>query len=273
MFLPFLVLYIRFYLDTKIHEPSDIEKLNPGIPVIAEIPFLKENKSFKDTNDRSVLAESFRICCTNVNHLLPKKEPDVGQVIFVTSAIKGEGKSLMAFNLSLAYASMKKRVLLIGADLRNPALNDHFDSKKTKGLSDYLNDPTMNWKYCINNGISTNEYHKVCFSGAIPPNAAQLLSGNGFGEFMELAKKEFDYIIVDTAPTLLVTDTMLISQYADLTLFVVRAGFTDKNLIEFSKGLNSTKKLFNMAYVLNGVGKGKKQSYNYGYGYGYGAQE
>ncbi len=270
---PFLVLFIRFSLDTKIHDRSDIEKLNTGIPVIAEIPFLKGSKSFNGANDRSILAESFRICCTNINYLLPNKEPDVGQVIFVTSAIKGEGKTLMAFNLSLAYASMKKRVLLIGADLRNPALNDHFDSKKTKGLSDYLNDPTMNWKYCINDGFSTNEYHKVCFSGAIPPNAAELLSGDGFGKFIEKAKTEFDYIIVDTAPTLLVTDTMLISQYADLTLFVTRAGYTDKRLIEFSKGLNSTKKLYNMAYVLNEVGSGRTRDYNYGHEYGYGVKQ
>ena len=85
---------------------------------------------------------------------------------------------------------------------------------------------------------------------------------------MEQAQTEFDYIIVDTAPTLLVTDTMLISQYADLTLFVVRAGFTDKRLIEFSKNLNSTKKLYNMAYVLNDVGLGKSRDYNYGHGYG-----
>ncbi len=271
LFVPFLILYIRFTLDTKIHDRSDLEKLNTGIPIIAEIPFLKGNKSFKGTNDRSILAESFRIGCTNVNYLLPKKERGQGQVIFVTSAIKGEGKTLVAYNLSLAYASLKKRVLLIGADLRNPALNEHFDSKKTKGLSDYLNDPTMNWKYCINDGYSKNEYHKVCFSGAIPPNAAELLSGSGFGEFMDLVKKEFDYIIVDTAPTLLVTDTLLISQYADLTLFVARAGFTDKRLIEFSKDLNSSKKLYNMAYVLNEVGHGKTRDYNYGHGYGYGS--
>ena len=83
---------------------------------------------------------------------------------------------------------------------------------------------------------------------------------------------EFDYIIVDTAPTLLVTDTMLISQYADMTLFVVRAGFTDKRLIEFSKGLNNSNKLHNMAYVLNEVGSGKTREYNYGHGYGYGSK-
>ena len=192
-------------------------------------------------------------------------------MVYVSAYI--QGKSLLVYNLSVALASLNKKILLVIADLRNPALNEHFDSKKTKGFFDYLNDPTMNWKYCINDGFSKNEYHKVCFSGAIPPNAAELLSGNGFGDFIENVQVEFDYIIVDTAPTLLVTDTMLISQYAHMTLFVVRAGFTDKRLIEFSKGLNNSNKLHNMAYVLNEVGSGKTREYNYGYEYGYGARE
>ena len=89
---------------------------------------------------------------------------------------------------------------------------------------------------------------------------------------MEQAQMEFDFIILDTAPTLLVTDTLLISQYADLTLFVVRAGFTDKRLLEFSTSLNNSKKLYNMAYVLNDVGMGKTREYNYGHGYGYGSK-
>ena len=85
---------------------------------------------------------------------------------------------------------------------------------------------------------------------------------------IKTAKEEFDYIIVDTAPILLVTDTMLISEYADLTLFVTRAGFTDKKLLKYSKNLNKTKKLQNMAYTLNDVGLGKARHYNYGHGYG-----
>ena len=117
-------------------------------------------------------------------------------------------------------------------------------------------------------GPSTRNITRYLSVVPSPPNAAELLSGNGFGDFIEQAQTEFDYIIVDTAPTLLVTDTMLISQYADLTLFVIRAGFTDKRLIEFSKNLNSSKKLYNMAYVLNDVGTGKTKDYNYGHGYG-----
>ena len=109
--------------------------------------------------------------------------------------------------------------------------------------------------------------------GDAMPDAAELLSGEAFEEFINKAKKEFDYIIVDTAPTLLVADTLLISESADLTLFVARVGFTDKRSMEFSKGLNNSKKLYNMAYVLNDVGLGKAREYNYGHGYGYSSQE
>ncbi|WP_297691455.1 tyrosine-protein kinase domain-containing protein, partial [uncultured Eudoraea sp.] len=274
MFLPFLILFIRFSLDTKIHDRTDLEKLSPDIPVLAEIPFLKGNKSIKGFHDRSILAESFRMLSTSVNHHLPEKEKDLGQVIYVTSSIKGEGKTLMAFNLAMAYASLKKRVLLVGADLRNPQLHMHLDIlKKTNGLSEYLSKPSMNWQNVINEGFSNELNIKVCYSRQIPPNAPELLSGKGFEKFIQAVKEEFDYIIIDTAPTLLVTDTMLISKYADLTLFVARAGFTDKKLLEYSKNLNKTKKLQNMAYALNDVGFGKARHYNYGHGYGYGSDK
>ncbi|MEB8344821.1 polysaccharide biosynthesis tyrosine autokinase [Flavobacteriaceae bacterium KMM 6898] len=273
MFLPFMVLFIKFSLDTKIYDRSDFEKLNLTSPVLSEIPFLKESKMMGD-NDRSVLAESFRILATNVNYMLPKKAQGVGQVIYVTSSVKGEGKTLTAVNLSLAYASMKKKVLLVGADLRNPQLHEYLKAtKNTFGLAEYLDSPKLKWEELIQNGLGKNVYHKVLPSGAVPLNAPELLSSPGFGKFMENAKKEFDFIVVDTAPTMLVTDTLLISQEADLTLFVTRSGFTDKRLLEFSKELNKTKKLKNMAYVLNAVGTGKAKDYNYGYGVGYGSDK
>lgn len=272
MLLPFLVLFIKFSLDTKIHDRTDLEKLSPDIPVVAEIPFLKGEKGIKGFQDRSILAESFRMLSTSVNYHLPEKVKDKARVIYVTSSIKGEGKTLVAYNLAMAYASLKKRVLLVGADLRNPQLHMYLDIlKKAKGLSEYLSDPSMNWENVINEGFSNDLNIKVCYSRKIPPNAPELLSGKGFEKFINAVKEEFDYIIVDTAPTLLVTDTMLISKAADLTLFVARARFTDKKLLEYSKNLNKTKKLRNMAYALNDVGFGKARHYNYGHGYGYGA--
>jgi len=274
LLLPFLVLFIRFSLDTKVHDRADLEQLSPEIPVLSEIPFLKGTKSIQGLHDRSVLAESFRMLSTGINYYLPEKKKDKGKVIYVTSAITGEGKTLMAYNLAMAYASLKKRVLLVGADLRNPQLHIYLDIlKKSKGIAEYLSIPSMDWQDAINEGFSNDINIKVCYSRQKPPNAPELLSGVGFERFINAVEEEFDYIIVDTAPTLLVTDTLLISQYADLTLFVSRAGFTEKRLVEYSMGLAKTKKLKNMTYVLNGVGKGKTKGYNYGYGYGYGSEK
>ncbi|PXX25045.1 tyrosine-protein kinase family protein [Arenibacter sp. ARW7G5Y1] len=272
LFLPFAVLYIRFTLDTKIHERTDIEKLSSDIPVVGEIPFFKDVKKKLEINDRSLMAESFRILSTNVDYLLTQKEKGTGQLVMVTSSIKGEGKTLVAHNLSLAYASLNKKVLLIGADLRNPQLHSFYGiSVNHLGLSDYLKDPGMNWKDCVVMSGNDNPTLQICFGGSVPPNTPQLLSSSGFEKFINAAKKEFDYIIVDTAPTMLVTDTLLISKFADATVFVTRSGLTDKRLLEFSKNLHKTKKLRNMAYVVNGVGNGKAKGYNYGYGYGYGS--
>ena len=115
-------------------------------------------------------------------------------------------------------------------------------------------------------------HHMICYSGKIPANTSELLAAERFEQFMELAKEEFDYVIVDTAPTLLVTDTLLVSQSADCTLFVCRVGVTDKKLLDFSKELYKSKKLRNMSYVLNEVGRGRSIKDNYGHGYGYGGK-
>ena len=271
LLLPFLVFYIRFSTDNNIHDRSEIEKLNPEIPVVAEIPFFEKDKKFINVNDRSVLAESFRILGANVTHLLSPEEADtVGKVVYVSSAIKGEGKSLLALNLSLAYASIGKRVLLVGGDLRNPTLHSYLDLEKdSKGLSDYLSGKVNNFKDYLFEGFEANPDHKIFLSGEVPSNVPVLLSGKNFEQFLEEAKKEYDFIIMDTAPTMLVTDTLLIAKHADITLFAVRAGVTDKNVMKFSKELHKSKKLKNMVYVMNAVGQVHNSNLNYGYGYGY----
>lgn len=267
--LPFGILYLKFITDTKIHERADVERLHMELPIAAEIPYFENIKNFTKANDRSMLAESFRILATNVNYLLGKTK-GVGKVVYVTSSVKEEGKTLIALNLSLAYASIKKRVLLVGADLRNPQLHIYFNKdKNVVGLSNYLDNPEIGLGPCIHEGLGMNDFHKVCFAGAIPPNAPELLSGSAFEKFLNEAKMEFDYIIIDSAPTLLVTDTLLISEYADATLYVVRAEFTDKRLFDYIKGLHKNHRLKNMAFVVNDVKMDKLNGINYGYGYGY----
>ncbi|HUH28461.1 CpsD/CapB family tyrosine-protein kinase, partial [Gelidibacter sp.] len=228
---------------------------------------------FDDPNARSVLAESFRILSSNVDYILPVTNEGKGKVIYCTSTIKGEGKTYVSINLSLALSSINKKVLLIGADLRNPQIHIHVkEAKNAKGLSNYLHDDGFNWRDALVSGFEKHPNHHILLSGAIPPNPAHLLTNGRFTKLIEEAKEEYDYIIVDTAPTILVTDTMLISQLADATIYIARANFTERNLLRFSKDLSESGKLKNMAYVINSVGASKSYgySYNYGYNYGYG---
>ena len=286
LLIPFGIVYTLFLLDTKIHSRLDFDRLSPNIPVVAEIPFIIEDQRIITKNDRSVLAESFRILRTNINYLVPIKIEGECPVIYTCSSIKGEGKTFVSLNLALTLSSLDKKVLLVGADLRNPQLHKYLKINKNRiGLSNYLYDPTTDWKNLINEKVFNNEYLSIIFAGVVPPNPAELLSNGRFEELLNILKKQYDYIVVDTAPTILVTDTLLISQFADLTVYVTRADFTDKKLLTYSKGLKEQGKLVNVSYVINNVGGEKGYSYgykysygytygyNYGYGYGYGEDE
>ena len=278
LLIPFGVLYLIFMLDTKLHSKEDVAEVTSQIPVIGEIPDLRKKKDiiFTDPNDRSPLAESFRILSSNVDYILPVKEGGEGKIIYCTSTIKGEGKTYVSLNLSLALSSINKKVLLIGADLRNPQIHTHISEDKQKpGLSNYLHDGYYDWQDALISGFDKHPHHHIILSGTIPPNPAHLLTNGRFKKLIEEAKEIYDYVVVDTAPTILVTDTMLISQLADATIYIARANYTEKNLLKFSKDLSESGKLKNMAYVINSVGASKSQGYgyNYGYGYGYGSSD
>ncbi|MCG2462615.1 polysaccharide biosynthesis tyrosine autokinase [Flavobacteriaceae bacterium F89] len=271
--LPIGIIYVRFILNTKLGDKQDLEKVVPEIPIVGEVPYIKdrETRQFTDLHDRSILAESFRILGTNINYMLLDSDLTEGRVIYVTSTIKGEGKTFAAVNLSLAYASLDNRVLLIGADLRNPQLHTYMGvSKNTEGLADYLTGKTDDWQRSLMEGPLQAPNYKVLIAGAVPHNSAELLANKRFKKLLDEAKKSFDYIVIDTAPTILVTDTLLISKFADATLFLTRTNYTEKKLLKFAHELNKHNKLKNMMFVMNGVGAGKTKAYGYNYGYSYG---
>ena len=272
--LPFGIVFVKKIFDTKIHNRVDLEREVPGLPILGEIPVIdtKESEVIKD-NDRSVLAESFRILRTNLGYFLKNK--DGGKVIFVTSTIKGEGKTFVAYNLAQTLISTGKSVLLIGGDIRNPQIHRYIDKKElTIGLSEYLYDHSVEIKTIKNTIKEGNREFDVVLSGSIPPNPAELLMNDRFEKLIEEVKNSYDYIVVDTAPTLLVTDTLLISQLADITVYVCRAEYTDKKLLQYPKELYEEGKIKNLAFAINGIkitnfGYGSK----YGYGYGYGQEK
>ncbi|WP_282074661.1 GumC family protein [Maribacter aquivivus] len=267
LLLPFLFFYIKWSMDNSIHDSSDFNNSSTKIPLLAEIPHFKDERVLVDINDRSVLGESFRILANNIKYMLPKNKSLSEQVIYVTSADMGEGKSLIAHNLAVAFTSMNKKVLLVGADLRSPQLHTFFfKGRSTLGLTDYLQNSSLDLNDVIFYGLENSDALSVCLSGNIPHNAPQLLANQNFESFITLVKAKFDIVIVDTAPTEPVIDTFLISDCADVTLYVARAGYTDKKVLETSNNLRNQNKLENMAYVLNDVHAINTKSYRYGYG-------
>lgn len=267
--LPFAFIYLKELLNNKIRSKQDLEKLTAA-PIIGEVPNSeKDNNGIVTINDVSPIAESFRVLVTNVKFMLPKKEK--GKIIYVTSTVKGEGKTFTSINVSLAMANVKTKVIIIGADIRNPQLQRYNPERKgLTGLTEYLYDDQTNLKDIIH--VSTfNPHLDIIYSGSIPPNPTELLSNGRFESLIDELKSQYDYIIVDTAPLMLVTDTSLTSNLADATVYVVRSVVTEKQLIEFANKQIITGKIRNVGFVLNDV---KKEYFGYGskYGYGYAAE-
>ncbi|WP_010229637.1 GumC family protein [Gillisia marina] len=270
LFIPFSIIYIREMLDNKVRGRNDIETYSKEIPILGTIPKITKNNAIVLNNDRSIIAESFRILITNLQYLLAKfKNESQGIVLMVTSSLKGEGKTFTAVNLALTLAQSEKKVLLVGADLRNPQLSSYFGKISNQyGLSDYLVNNNLHLKNIITQS-TLNPQLDLLSSGTIPPNPFELLKLDKIGKmFLEL-KEMYSYIIVDTAPSMMVGDTFLITKYANLVLYIVRAGHTEKESLEFPLDSKQLQKLPNVSFVLNDV---KLANLGYGnkYGYGYG---
>ncbi len=270
LLLPFAVIRGRELLNDKIQSREDLEKRHKDIPIVGELPIIgkKEAELIKD-NDRSVLAEAFRILSANLQYLKVEPEtPDRGLSIFVTSSIKGEGKTFVATNLAITLALTGKKVVLVGGDLRNPQLQRYQKNlSKVLGVSDYLVNDKQELEHLFQ-GTPLNEHLTILPSGSIPPNPAELLQKKRLGTLFADLEQQFDYVVVDTAPALLIADTFLINKHAALTLYITRADFTKKRLMDFVLEAKQTGKLKNMSLVLNAVplvnlGYGSKYGYTY----------
>ncbi|HBR11201.1 MAG TPA: capsular biosynthesis protein [Chryseobacterium sp.] len=268
--LPFGLIYLKELLNNKLVDKHDLEKLSTA-SVLAEIPRVaaKENELIQH-NDVSPLAESFRILVTNIRFMLPKKEG--AKVIFVTSSVKGEGKTFVSVNLSLALATAQSKVLVIGSDIRNPQLQRYNPAMKgAKGLAEYLHGD-VNDAHSIIHPSGFNPYCDFIYSGSIPPNPADLLQNGRYEQLLDALRDDYHYIILDTAPLMLVTDSLLIADVADATVYVTRSEVTEKAYIQFANNQIDSQKIKNVGFVLNDV---HKTNFGYGnkYGYGYQADE
>ena len=270
MALPFGLIYLKELLNNKLVDKHDLEKLSTA-SLLAEIPRVstRENELIQH-NDVSPLAESFRILVTNIRFMLPKK--DGAKVIFVTSSVKSEGKTFVSVNLSLALATAQSKVLVIGSDIRNPQLQRYNPAMKgAKGLAEYLHGD-VNDAHSIIHPSGFNPHCDFIYSGSIPPNPADLLQNGRYEQLLDAVKNDYQYIILDTAPLMLVTDSLLIADVADATVYVTRSEVTEKAYIEFANNQIDSQKIKNVGFVLNDVHK-TNFGYDNKYGYGYQAEE
>ncbi|PJJ67805.1 GumC family protein [Chryseobacterium geocarposphaerae] len=270
--IPFSWIYLRSILQSTIVKRTDITKLT-GLPVIAEIPKLtSKDNTLVSFNDVSPMAEAFRIFVTNLRFLLPGKESPY--TIMVTSSVKGEGKTFISTNLSIILASSRDKVLVVGADVRNPQLQRYNPSMKSaKGLTEFLSEDVLD----VNEIIHPSGYNENCdfiYSGSIPPNPTDLLQNGRLDELLTAvkAKNKYKYIVLDTAPLLLVTDSFLIADKSDAIVYVTRSEVSEKSYMEFLNHSVEDNKLKNVGIVLNGI---KESNFGYGnkHGYGYHAEE
>jgi capsular exopolysaccharide synthesis family protein len=267
---PMILIALIDFFNDKVIDKRDIEK-KTKVPIIGYISH-NDGKNEMPVVEKpgSSLAESFRSIRTSLKYFMSENDKPV---IVVSSTISSEGKTFIAINLAAITALLGKRVLLIGLDLRKPRINKVFEFDESPGMSAYLSGN------CGYDDIIRKTQIKNLFyapSGPIPPNPAELIDTDQMRIFMAKAKKEFDFIIIDTPPVAIVTDTLLLAPYVDINLFIVRQRYTSRNTLEMVEQLKNQGKLKNLAIVINDInisgyyGYGMRYGYSLGYGYSYG---
>jgi tyrosine-protein kinase Etk/Wzc len=267
---PIAVIALIDFFNDRVMDKKDVER-KTKVPVVGYISHsASRNEIAVLEKPGSSLAESFRSVRTAMKYYV--KENEVG-VIAVSSTISSEGKTFVSINLATITAMLGKKVLLIGLDLRKPRINKVFELSDSVGMSTYLSG-SCEYEKIIKKTHIDNLFYVP--SGPIPPNPAELIETEYMKMFMERAKKEFDFIIIDTPPVAIVTDTLLIAPYVDVNLFIVRQRYTSRNTLDMIDQLSKKGELKNIAIVINDIslsgyyGYGMRYGYTHGYGYSYG---
>jgi capsular exopolysaccharide synthesis family protein len=268
--LPLLIFIVLRLLRYKIEGHDDVARIT-SLPIVADVAVASD--SVKSTagivvheNKNNQIDEIFRSMRTNIQFMMS----DDQKVILFTSSTSGEGKTFNAANLAVSFALLGKKVILCGLDIRKPALGRLFSiSDRSIGITPLLVKERVDWdditRQITPSGVNANL--DLLLAGPTPPNPAELLARKSLGDIIELLRQNYDYIILDTAPVGLVTDTISIAKHADVTAYVCRADYTPKSSLAMVNTLSAEKKLPNIGVVINGVDMSKKK---YGYYYGYG---
>lgn len=268
--IPAGVIFIVNFMRYKIEGHDDVAKLT-SLPILADIAIASETAKTKadivvHENQNNQMEEVFRSLRTNLQFIMAENE----KVVLFTSSTSGEGKTFTAANLAVSFALLDKKVVLVGLDIRKPRLAELFEiNDHQHGITNLLTQPDPTAadvkKQILKSGISNNL--DILMAGPIPPNPAELVARKSLDQVIDILKETYDYVLIDSAPVGLVTDTLQIGRVANATVFLCHADYTPKEAFGYINDLAKEKKLPNMCVVINGIDMSKKK---YGYYYGYG---
>lgn len=258
--IPVGYLYVKHILRSKFATKEEVERLTDA-PILGEMCTSdREETLVVKSGGSSSAAELFRLIRSNLQFILGGMND---KVVVVTSTVSGEGKSFISINLAASLAMLGKKVLLVGMDIRAPKLADYLNLKINKGLTEYLSSQSIDLDdIIIKNAVQENM--DIIVSGPVPPNPSELLASPTVDQLFSALREKYDYIIVDSAPVGMVSDTFSLTRISDATVYVCRANYTNLKDIEYINSLYADNRLKRMSLVVNGTETKK------GYGYGYG---
>ncbi len=256
-----VILYLKKLFNNKFETVKDVERLT-DIPVLGEVCTSRSGKSLvvSAANATNSTSELFRLIRTNLQFVLNGKDD---KVILMTSTTSGEGKSFISINLSSSLALLHKRVVLVGLDIRAPKLTDYLDLPAKKGVTDFLSNDNVTLDDIVRRD-AVEKGMDIITSGPIPPNPSELLAGNRLQQLIDELRERYDYVILDSAPVGMVSDSLSLARVADATIYVCRANYTTISDVEYFNKLYNEKRLPKLSLIVNGTSAKK------GYGYGYG---
>lgn len=263
--LPLILLYVKNILTTRFALQDELEQIIDA-PVLGEICHNRHHSALVVRQGRtSSIVELFRLLRNNIQYMLPH---DTGNVVLVTSSVSGEGKTFVALNVAASFALLGKRVVLVGMDIRSPKLAEYVDVKPTPGVTTFLAKHETVVESLIQNE-GTVDGLDIVVGGPIPPNPSELLQTSRTRELIEALREKYDYVIIDSAPIAMVSDTFSLTPYANFVLYVTRANYTKRSLIKYFNTVLSRGQIRNAGAIINDTNPKLSQ----GYGYGYGSKE
>lgn len=266
-FIPLLLVFVRVFLDNKIRDLKELERISP-LPVLGII-----GKNPTDTNlavfdsPKSAISEAFRNLRSSLQFVYKKQGIVGSKTVLITSSVSGEGKTFCSVNLASVFALSGKRTVVLDLDLRKPKIAQYFNISNKKGVVNYLINEVV-----IDTIVYTTEFENldVIVSGPVPPNPSELLMNQRLDELLDELKKRYDYIVIDSPPMGLVTDSLELAKHVDATLYIARHKYTHKNMLSFVNDKYQRGEIKHISLILNDYMEGRGYGYSYGYGYNYG---